>query len=56
MGLPPLSTLRLLKGGLGREATAAARLYGELLADAIATLPPEVTRLVIVADSAPQGR
>jgi len=40
----------LLEGGQERETPAAVRLYEELVADAIASLPPEVTRLVIVAD------
>ena len=42
----------LLEGGQGRETPAAVRLYEELLSDAVASLPPEVTRLVIVADGA----
>ena len=40
----------LLKGGQERETVAAVRLYDELVSDAVASLPPEVTRLVIVAD------
>jgi tetratricopeptide (TPR) repeat protein len=40
----------LVEGGDGREAPAAVRLYRELLADALASLPSGVTRLVIVAD------
>ena len=42
----------LLEGGQGREAVAAVRLYDDLLSEAIKSLPPEVTRLVIVADGA----
>jgi CHAT domain-containing protein len=40
----------LLERGDAREAPAAVRLYKELVSEAIAALPPEVTRLVIVAD------
>ena len=40
----------LLQGGQGREAAASVRLYDELLAEAIAGLPQDVTRLVIIAD------
>jgi CHAT domain-containing protein len=40
----------LLQGDRGREAAASVRLYDELLAEAIAGLPPTVTRLVIIAD------
>jgi hypothetical protein len=39
----------LLERGAGGEP-AAVRLYNDLLADAVAALPPEVTHLVIVAD------
>ena len=42
----------LLDGGQGRETVAAVRLYDELLSRAVASLPPEITRLVIVADGA----
>ena len=42
----------LLNGGQARETPAAVRLYKELVSDAVASLPPEVTRLVIVADGA----
>jgi CHAT domain-containing protein/tetratricopeptide (TPR) repeat protein len=40
----------LLERGDARETPAAARLYKELLSDAVTSLPTEVTRLVIVAD------
>jgi hypothetical protein len=40
----------LLERGAGGDASAAVRLYHDLLADAVAALPPEVTRLIIVAD------
>jgi len=42
----------LLEDGNGREAVAAARLYRDLLSAAVATLPPQVKKLVIVADGA----
>jgi CHAT domain-containing protein len=42
----------LLERGDARETPAAVRLYKELLSDAVASLPPDVTRLVIVADGA----
>ena len=42
----------LLNGAQARETPAAVRLYKELVSDAVASLPPEVTRLVIVADGA----
>jgi CHAT domain-containing protein len=42
----------LVEGGDGREGPAAVRLYRDLLADALASLPSGVTRLVIVADGA----
>ena len=40
----------LLERGDARETPAAVRLYKELVSDAVASLPPEITRLVIVAD------
>ena len=40
----------LLTANEGRSVAAAVRLYQELLADAVASLPPHITRLVIVAD------
>jgi CHAT domain-containing protein len=40
----------LLKSGQQRETAAAVRLYQELLSEGIASLPPGITRLVIVAD------
>jgi CHAT domain-containing protein len=40
----------LLNSGQQRESPAAVRLYGELLSPAIASLPPGITKLVIVAD------
>jgi hypothetical protein len=40
----------LLQANEGRDVAAAVRLYGDLLSDAIASLPPHVTRLVIVPD------
>jgi CHAT domain-containing protein len=42
----------LLEGGSGREATAAVRLYRDLLSEALQDLPKEVKRLVVVADGA----
>ena len=42
----------LLRAGGGRETGAAVRLYAELLADAAASLPPPITRLVVAADGA----
>ena len=42
----------LLEGAGEREAPAAARLYRDLLSEAVVALPPEVKRLVIVADGA----
>ena len=42
----------LLQQGDGRETAAAVRLYGELLSEAVAALPPRITRLVIAADGA----
>jgi hypothetical protein len=40
----------LIEGGLPAEAAGATRLYGSLLADALAALPATVTRLVIAPD------
>jgi hypothetical protein len=40
----------LLDGGPGREAPAAVQLYKEIVASALGSLPPDITRLVIVAD------
>lgn len=40
----------LLQANESREIAAAVRLYGDLLSDAIASLPPHLTRLVIVPD------
>jgi tetratricopeptide (TPR) repeat protein len=40
----------LIEGGQGREGAAAASLHRDLLATAMAALPPEITRLVIVPD------
>jgi hypothetical protein len=40
----------LLERGSGGDAAGAVRLYHDLLADAIAALPPHVTRLIVVAD------
>lgn len=42
----------LLEGGHGREQLAAVRLYRDLLADAVAALPPGIARLVIIPDGA----
>jgi hypothetical protein len=42
----------LLEGGRGREQPGAVRLYGDLLADAVAALPPGIRRLVIIPDGA----
>jgi CHAT domain-containing protein len=42
----------LLQRGDAREKPAAVRLYKELVSDAVASLPPAITRLVIVADGA----
>jgi CHAT domain-containing protein len=42
----------LLKANEGRERAAAVRLYDELLAAAVAALPPRTTRLIIAADGA----
>jgi CHAT domain-containing protein len=42
----------LLKAGEGREAAAAVRLYDELLSEAIASLPLQITRLIIAPDGA----
>ena len=42
----------LIEAGDGREGAAAARLYRELLADALEQLPSAITRLVVVADGA----
>jgi hypothetical protein len=38
----------LIEAGHGREGVAAARLYRELLADALAALPSHVKRLVVI--------
>lgn len=40
----------LLESGRGDEAAAAVSLYRALLAEAVASLPPGITRLVIVPD------
>jgi tetratricopeptide (TPR) repeat protein len=50
-GVVPMFT-GLIEAGHGREGVAAARLHRELLADALAALPSQVKRLVIVADGA----
>jgi hypothetical protein len=42
----------LIEGGHAPETAAAVRLYDELVSEAIAALPPEITRVVIVADGA----
>jgi CHAT domain-containing protein len=42
----------LLKAGEGREAAAAVRLYDELLSEAMASLPPHITRLIVAPDGA----
>ena len=40
----------LLRANEGREHAAAVRLYNELLSEAVAALPPRITRLIIAAD------
>ena len=40
----------LLNANQGREIPAAVRLYNELLSEAVASLPPRITRLIIAAD------
>jgi CHAT domain-containing protein/tetratricopeptide (TPR) repeat protein len=40
----------LLTANEGRHVAAAVRLYHELLAEAVASLPPRITRLIIVPD------
>lgn len=42
----------LLERGDSRERPAAVRLYRELLADALAALPPGIDRLILVPDGA----
>ena len=40
----------LLTASEGQSVAAAVRLYQELIGDAVASLPPHITRLIIVAD------
>jgi hypothetical protein len=44
--------LGLIERRDGADAAAAARLYGSLLGEAIASLPPAVRRLIVVPDGA----